>query len=156
MNFMKCLFLVLDWIHTFLCFLIFIQLFAVVLFQWHRSEGPGAAKITFFQQLCSAWGVGSDLTKLKRTVSALEENYSSLTTVLRRIFHVKREVLRADLSLFPCFLFLSFPLFCTVHFKVLAIFLFWIFNSIFLFLFYHERKLFLTLLILNHSFIPPT
>jgi hypothetical protein len=36
---MKCLFLVLSWIHAFLCFLIFIQLFALVLCPLSVTDG---------------------------------------------------------------------------------------------------------------------
>jgi hypothetical protein len=48
---MKCLFLVLDWIHTFLCFLIFIQLFAVVLCPLSVTDGWASEVVKFAPSL---------------------------------------------------------------------------------------------------------
>jgi SNF2 family DNA or RNA helicase len=51
MNFMKCFFLVLDWIHTFVCFLLFIQLFAVVLCPLSVTDGWALEVVKFAPSL---------------------------------------------------------------------------------------------------------
>ena len=51
MNFMKCFFLVLDWIHTFVCFLLFIQLFAVVLCPLSVMDGWALEVVKFAPSL---------------------------------------------------------------------------------------------------------
>ncbi len=48
---MKCLFLVLDWTYTFLCFLIFIQLFAVVLCPLIVTDGWASEVVKFAPSL---------------------------------------------------------------------------------------------------------
>ena len=48
---MRCLFLVLDWIHTFVCFLLFIQLFAVVLCPLSVTDGWASEVVKFAPSL---------------------------------------------------------------------------------------------------------